>query len=108
MSASLDEFHFFRSQNQFKKANASCAIDASFRVENDPRPEIDHFVLVDLFLERKTALVEAVVHVLILEVTLSCLVAYGAINGVIDEQEFENPPPGFASMKNFLGSSENE
>ena len=75
------------------EAQAARAEHAALGVEHD-RPEVDHLALLDLLLELDLGVVEAVLHVLVLQVALAGLVADRAVDRVVDEQELERGAVG--------------
>ena len=75
------------------EAQAARAEHAALGVEHD-RPEVHDLALLDLLLGVDLAVVEPVLHVLVLQVALAGLVAHRAVDGVVDEQELEGRAVG--------------
>ncbi len=80
------------------ETQATRAEHTTLGVEHDGAEVLD-LALVNLLLERGGRLVEPVPHVLILQVAFAGLVADGAIDGVVDEQELEGGAPGLVHLR---------
>ena len=88
--AALEDAQFARFGDLVAEPRAARAEDAALLVEHDLGAQIHDLAFVDLGLQRHVALIGAVLHVVVLEFALAGLVADRAIDGVVDEQEFEH------------------
>ena len=77
------------------EAHAARAQDAALLVQQHVRAELPGLLALDL-LEREAALIQAVLHVVVLQRAFAGLVADGAIDRVVDEQELEHSLPSLA------------
>src|SRR5205807_1762229 len=73
----------------FGEADAAGAEDAAFVIEHDSGAEVHAFGFMDFGLD-KAARGFAVIHGVLLQFALACLVADRAVQGMIDEQELEH------------------
>jgi hypothetical protein len=79
------------------EADATAAQHAALRVQHD-RAQVHELPLADLLLRLDLGVVEAVLHVLVLEVALAGLIAHGAIDGVVDEEELQRGAVGLRRL----------
>src|SRR3989442_119434 len=91
--APVHELEGVRPRDLAVEADAARAEHAALGVEQD-RPQVHHLPLPDLVLELHLGVVQAVPHVVVLQVALPGLVAYGAVDRVVDEEELEGRAVG--------------
>ena len=73
-----------------EEPSAAGTEDATLLIENHLRPEIHDLALFDFGFKREPAAVDAVVHVVVLQLALTGLVADRAVDRVIDQQELQH------------------
>ena len=95
--AAVHELEEVRAGDLVLEADAARAQHAPLGVEHD-RAQVHHLALVDLVLDLDLGVVEAVPHVLVLQVALAGLVADRAVDGVVDQQELERRPVGLGRL----------
>jgi hypothetical protein len=88
--AALEDAELTGFRHLVEKARAAGAQDTALLIEHDQWSDVDRLALLDLRLERHTARLAVVIHVVILQFALTRLVADRAIHGMIHEQELEN------------------
>src|SRR5690606_4014626 len=73
--------------------NATGTKNASFLVEENVRPNREGLLSLDLIFNEAT-IVSAVLHIKILQVALTGLVAYRTVERMVDEQKLQHRLPG--------------
>ena len=96
--AAIENTQFVAFGDFLTKPCAACTQDAPFLIENDVGSDGKSLFSLDLVFQ-EAAVVLAKFHVVILKVTLSGLVAHGAVQGMIDQQKFQH---GFAGLLDFF------
>src|SRR5262252_10303889 len=81
-------------RNLFAEPYTTGTQNTTFRVKDHVRAKVHDFTPMHL-LFLKAAMIETILHVIILQPAFPCLVADGAIQRMIDEQEFEYPAAAF-------------
>src|SRR5262249_55464281 len=75
--------------NFIEKPRTTCAQDAALLIQNHLWPQVHNFPLLNLLFDGKTAVVGTVVHIVILQLALTRLVANRTIDGMINQQKFQ-------------------
>src|SRR5207247_4294725 len=84
-------------RNLVNKADTARTQDAALGVENDVRT--NNFSLATLnFILIHAAVVETKLHIVFLQVALARLVTHGAIERMVDQQEFQDAAYGFPDL----------
>jgi len=95
--AAVAELEAVRARHEPLEADAAAAQHAALGVQHD-RPQVHDLALPDLLLGLDLRVVQAVLHVLVLEVALAGLVADGTVDGMVDEQELEGGAMGLGRL----------
>src|SRR5712691_11716928 len=88
--ATLKEPEFIGLADLVAETYAARAQDTPFRVKDHIRTKVHDLAPMNLFF-LETAVVETILHVIVLQPTLAGLVTDGTIQRMIDEQEFKDP-----------------
>ena len=88
--ATLKEPEFISLADLVAETHAARAQDTPFRVKDHIRTKVHDLAPMHLFF-LETAVVETILHVIVLQPTLAGLVTDGTIQRMIDEQEFKDP-----------------
>ena len=92
--ATLEDAQFIRLANLLAETHTARAQNATFGVKDHIRPKV-HYLAPMHFFFLETTMVEAILHVIVLQPAFPRLVANRTIERMIDEQEFQHPAAAF-------------